>query len=48
MEKLKNYQKPATKTVKLSSQHMIAGTGNENNEGASSRELRSVWKDDEE
>ena len=41
------YQKPATKTVKLSSQHMIAGTGNENS-GGGSRELRSVWKDDEE
>lgn len=41
------YQKPATKTVKLSSQHMIAGTGNESG-GASSRELRSVWKDGEE
>ena len=46
MEK-KNYQKPATKTVKLASQHMIAFTANEK-PGADSRELRNVWKDGEE
>ena len=44
MEK-NNYQKPNTKTVKLSSQHMIAGSGNEG--GGDSREYRSGWRDEE-
>ena len=45
MEK-NNYQKPNTKTVKLASQHMIAGSGNEGY-GGSSREYRSGWRDEE-
>ena len=51
MEK-NNYQKPDTKTVKLTSQHMIADSGNESggdspNPGGNSREYRSGWKDEE-
>jgi len=46
MEK-NNYQKPNTKTVKLASQHMIAGSGNEGSNGGGSREYRSRWRDEE-
>ena len=45
------YMKPTTCVVKLKNQtNFLAGsnTGNTNNEGGGSRELRSVWKDDEE
>ena len=46
MEK-NNYQKPNTKTVKLSSQHMIADTTGNQSHGTDSREYRSGWKDEE-
>ena len=42
------YMKPTTCVVKLKNQtNFLAGSGN-GSDGGESRELRSVWKDDEE
>lgn len=44
---IKYYQKPIIKTVQLKTERPIQDSWS-SGEGGGSRELRSVWKDDEE
>ena len=49
MEKMKNYQKPAMRVVKLQQRyHLLEPTIQDPKEDNMSRELRGVWKDGEE
>ena len=48
MEKLKNYQKPTMRVVRLQQRSLLLEGSPEGDGPNDSRELRSVWKDDEE
>ena len=49
MEKLRNYQQPTMRVVKLKQKCLLlAGSPKDPDGPPNSRELRSVWKDDEE
>ena len=47
MEKLKNYQKPTMRVVRLQQRSLLLEGSPEPYEGSQSRELRRAWKDED-